>query len=326
VRIGLTYDLREDYLRQGYGEEETAELDSLETICAIEGALASLGHQTDRIGHIGNLTARLAGGEKWDLVFNMAEGWNGLGREAQAPALLDAFGIPYTFSDPVVLALALHKGMTKHVARDMGVATADFAVVDSESDLEQIRLQPPLFVKPVAAGSSMGISRASKICQLQELAPACRLLWTRFRQPVLVESFLPGREFTVGILGTGSRAQALGVMEILLTDQAEPEVYSYVNKQNYYERVRYRLANDVVALRAMEAALRVWKGLGCRDAGRVDLRCDIHGNPNFIEVNPLAGLHPEHGDLLVLCRLLGLGYVQVIRAILESAQERIPLD
>jgi D-alanine-D-alanine ligase len=323
VNVGITYDLRDEYLRQGCGEEQTAEFDSLETIQAIESALASLGYQTGRIGHIAGLTTRLAAGERWDLVFNIAEGLNGLGREAQVPALLDAFRIPYTFSDPVTLALALHKGMAKHVVRDMGIPTPDFAVVHDDSGLDGIRLSLPLFVKPVAAGSSMGISPAAKICDPGTLLPACRALWKRFRQPVLVESFLAGREFTVGVVGTGSSARALGAMEILLQPEAEPEVYSYANKRDYETRVRYRLADGEVAERAMELALRVWKGLGCRDAGRVDLRCGGSGELNFLEVNPLAGLHPEHSDLVILCRLLDIGYRQLIGIVMESAGERL---
>jgi D-alanine-D-alanine ligase len=120
VRIGLTYDLRDDYRRLGYSEEETAEFDSAETLAAITEALASTGHVVDPIGGIGQLTARLAAGDRWDLVFNYAEGMFGFGREAQVPALLDAFQIPYTFSDALTMALTLHKGMAKRVVRDAG--------------------------------------------------------------------------------------------------------------------------------------------------------------------------------------------------------------
>ena len=140
MKIGMTYDLREDYLTKGFSEEETAEFDRPDTIEAIEGALRSLGYQTDRIGNIQDLTRRLAFGDRWDLVFNIAEGLNGYGREAQVPALLDAYGIPYTFSDPLVLALTLHKGMTKRVIRDSGIPTPDFYVVESVSDVDKIDL------------------------------------------------------------------------------------------------------------------------------------------------------------------------------------------
>jgi D-alanine-D-alanine ligase len=126
VRIGLTYDLRDAYLAMGYGEEETAEFDRDSTIEALEGALRSLGHETERIGHVRDLAGRLAAGARWDLVFNIAEGLSGYGREAQVPALLDAYGIPYTFADPLTASLTLHKAMTKRVLRDLGVRTPDF--------------------------------------------------------------------------------------------------------------------------------------------------------------------------------------------------------
>ena len=118
MKIGITYDLRDDYIAEGYTEEETAEFDHPRTIAAIEDTLQSLGYETDRIGHIRALARRLVAGNRWDLVFNIAEGLRGFGREAQVPALLDAWEIPYTFSDPLVLSLTLHKGLTKRVIRD----------------------------------------------------------------------------------------------------------------------------------------------------------------------------------------------------------------
>ncbi|MGO9934595.1 MAG: D-alanine--D-alanine ligase [Steroidobacteraceae bacterium] len=322
MKIGFTYDTRGDVAPEGFDVEQAAEFDSAETIQAIEVGLSSLGHDVDRVGHVRNLTRRLAAGERWDLVFNIAEGLTGLGRESQVPALLDAFDIPYTFSDPVVLGLALHKGFAKRVIRDLGLATADFVVVDSDADLDGIDLAPPLFAKPVAGGSSMGISSACKILDLGQARAVCRSLRARFRQPVILESFLPGREFTVGIAGTGAKARVLGAMEILLQSQAEPQIYSYTNKRDYLRLVRYRLAVGEAAARAQELALRAWVGLGCRDAGRVDVRLDGAGTANFLEANPLAGLHPEHSDLVIICRLMGLSYVQLLQLILDSAEER----
>ena len=140
MRVGITYDLREEYLAEGYGEVETAEFDKPDTIDAIQSTLESLGFETDRIGHVRNLVARLANGDRWDMVFNIAEGLRGYGREAQVPALLDAYDIPYTFSDPLVLSLTLHKGMTKRVIRDLMIPTADFAVVESEEDIAGVNL------------------------------------------------------------------------------------------------------------------------------------------------------------------------------------------
>jgi D-alanine-D-alanine ligase len=145
----------------------------------------------------------------------------------------------------------------------------------------------------------------------------------RFRQPVLVETYLPGREFTVGILGTGPAAAVLAVMEIRLKGVAEAAAYSYVNKEECEDRVEYRLASDGEAETAAALALAAWRALGCRDAGRVDLRSDAGGRPQFLEANPLAGLHPEHSDLPIMCALAGIGYDELIGRILDSAAGRI---
>ncbi|MDA0835238.1 MAG: D-alanine--D-alanine ligase, partial [Planctomycetota bacterium] len=217
--IGLTYDLRQAYLDEGYSEEETAEFDRVSTIEAIETSLRSLGHCTDRIGHIRQLVTRLANGDRWDLVFNIAEGLHGRARESQVPALLDAYRIPYTLSDPLVMAVCLDKGLTKAIVREAGVRTADYRVVHSVDELNDfltnVTMTFPLFAKPIAEGTGKGITPKSKILTPSELNTTCRDLLETFHQPVIVESFLPGREFTTGILGTGASARVLGTMEIV---------------------------------------------------------------------------------------------------------------
>ena len=319
----MTYDLRDDYIAEGYTEEETAEFDHPLTIAAIEGALQSLGFETDRIGHVRALAERLVAGERWDLVFNIAEGLRGFGREAQVPALLDAWDIPYTFSDPLVLSLTLHKGMTKRVIRDLGIPTPDFAVVETREEIAAVDLPFPLFAKPVAEGTGKGVTAASKIGDPEGLARVCGELLATFGQPVLIETFLPGREFTVGIIGTGAEAFAPGVLEVHLTEKAEPGVYSYANKDDWHGKIEYALAHDEMALTAKETALAAWRGLGCRDGGRIDLRADVRGVPNFIEVNPLAGIRPEHSDLPILCELAGMPYRELINGIMLSALKRV---
>ncbi|MFH1122331.1 MAG: D-alanine--D-alanine ligase [Pseudomonadota bacterium] len=322
MRIGLTYDLQEDYLARGLSDEEAAEFDSIDTIEAIDKALQGLGYQTDRIGHIQALTKRLAEGDRWDMVFNIAEGLRGFGREAQVPALLDAYDIPYTFSDPMVLALTLHKGMTKHVIRDLGIPTPDFLVVEDVSEADRVDLPFPLFAKPVAEGTGKGIGTASKIKTKDELVRVCQKLLETYEQPVLVETFLPGREFTVGITGTGRDAVPIGAIEVVLQKDAEPDSYSYSNKKKFEKLVKYRLVKDASAKRALEVALASWRGLGCRDGGRVDLRAGADGMPQFLEVNPLAGLNPDISDLPILCKLAGMTYRELIARIMESALTR----
>lgn len=322
MHLGITYDLRSDYMAAGFGEEETAEFDRPDTIEAIDSALRDLGHTTDRIGNINSLISRLAAGQRWDMVFNIAEGLHGFGREAQVPSILEAYSIPYTFSDPLTLSLTLHKGMTKHVIRDLGIPTPDFAVIDSPEGFKTLKLPLPLFVKPVAEGTGKGVTVSSIIKDLAGLKETGRQLLEKYQQPVLVETYLPGREFTVGIIGSGARARSIGVMEVILQENADPGVYSYRNKEICEEVVEYRLVTDHEAKKAEEIALASWHGLGCRDAGRVDLRADNAGLPNFLEVNPLAGLHPEHSDLCIIATKAGIGYRDLIKQIVNEAQQR----
>lgn len=321
--VGMTYDLRTDYLQEGYTEEETAEFDQPATIDAIEETLRSLGYRTDRIGHVRALAKRLVSGDRWDVVFNIAEGIRGFGREAQVPCLLDAYGVPYVFSDPLVLSLTLHKAMAKRVVRDLGIPTPDFAVVEDTSDIAGVSLPYPLFAKPLSEGTGKGIDAKSIVRDAAELDRRCRFLLKTFSQPVLVETYLAGREFTVGIVGTGRKARVIAVMEVLLRESAEKGVYSLMNKEYCEEFVDYTLVTGTEAERVSAVALSAWRGLECRDGGRLDIRADASGAPHFLEVNPLAGLHPTHSDLPILSNLAGVSYRDLIGMIMASAEERV---
>jgi D-alanine-D-alanine ligase len=326
MRIGLTYDLKADYLAAGLTPEAVAEFDSEETISSLEQALAGLGHDAVRVGNIFSLVTALGRGERWDLVFNLCEGLWGRSREAQVPALLEAYGIPYTFSDPLTLALTLDKAMAKQIVRDAGLPTPEFLTVSSPSELRELRVPfaYPAFVKPVAEGTGKGVTPQSLVEDRDALGRQVARLLEQFKQPVLVERFLPGREVTVGILGTGRKARSLGVLEIHLGEKAEPGVYSYSNKQLYEDRVTYALVAEPAVVKEAEAlALAAYQAFGCRDAGRVDLRADADGRLYFLEINPLAGIHPVHSDLPILCRLQGVRYAELIAGILDSARARL---
>src|SRR5262249_14119898 len=225
------------------------------------------------------------------------EGLKGLAREAQVPALLEAYDIPYVFSDPLTLAVSLDKSMAKRVVRDQGIPTPDFAVIETPDDLGEVDLCYPLFLKPVSEGSGKGIDEHSKVSSAKALARVAQHLLERYRQPVLVEEFLPGREFTVGITGTGDDASVLGVTEIVRTDKFIGDGYGYRNKEYWEDKVVIRLVECTEAQAAADVALRAWRALRCRDGGRVDIRNDAKARANFIEVNPLAGLRPDYSDL-----------------------------
>ena len=324
MRIAVTYDLRADYLALGYGEEETAEFDAEETIAALCDALTGLGHAPVRIGGIKPLTKALAAGEGWDAVFNICEGLKGVSREAQVPALLEAFDIPYVFSDPLTLALTLDKAMTKRVVRDAGVPTADFAVIESEADVEKISMPFPLFLKPVAEGSGKGVDGRSKVDDQAQLAATAQSLLKKFRQPVLVEEFLPGREFTIGITGTGLEAQVLGVSEIVPMEKFIGHGYGYENKETWEDKLKVVRGEGAEAEAAGQVALAAWRALRCRDGGRADVRLDRHGLPCFIEVNPLAGIRPGYSDLCFIAKFEGLSYQELIGKFMDAFLQRQP--
>lgn len=324
MRIGVAYDLRADYLAMGLSEEETAEFDSEITIDAICDALGRQGWDVDRIGNVNRLVERLAQGDRWDAVFNFCEGLNGLSREAQVPALLECFKIPYVFSDALTLALTLDKAMCKRVVRDCGIATADFTVISTIAEAKAVKLPFPLFLKPVAEGSGKGVDEHSKVESKKQLLETAKDLFARFHQPVLVETFLPGREFTVAILGTGAEAKVLGVSEITRKENWVGEGYGYVNKEYWEDKVAIIAADPISARAAGDVALAAWNALRCRDGGRVDIRNDANGRPNFIEVNPVAGLRPDYSDMCFIATREGLSYHQLIGRIMDSFLKRNP--
>src|SRR5258706_11905474 len=269
MRIGVTYHLRADYLAKGMSEEDSAEFDSEITIAAICRALAGLGHEPMRIGHVRALTQKLATGERWDAVFNICEGVAGYAREAQVPALLEANGIPFVFSDALTLAVSLDKAWTKHIVSASGVATAPFAVIERAADIAGIKLPYPLFLKPLAEGSGKGVNARSRVNEAAGLREVALELLARFRQPVLVETYLSGREFTVGITGTGEGARVLGVLEIAPTGKAAGSDYGFENKERCDENTVYRLVEDAQGDAAAMVALKAWRVLRCRDGGRI---------------------------------------------------------
>ncbi len=322
MNIGLTYDLRSDYLLQGYSMEETAEFDKESTVEGIEKAIQQAGHITERIGNSKSLIKKLLAGERWDMVFNIAEGLYGAGRESLVPALLDNYRIPYTFSGPATLACSLNKAFAKRIVRDSGLNTPPFKVICFSEDIKCVDLEYPLFAKPISEGTGKGIDRNSLIRSEEELYLVCDRLLSEYDQAVLVEEFLPGREFTVAVFGNGKNAWVPGAMEIIYQHKGVG-IYSYENKENFEDIVEYKRVEGKLFEACKDLALGAWRALHCHDGGRVDVRIDRYGKMSFIEVNPLAGLNPVISDLPILCRLNGMDYQKIINTILDSAIKRI---
>jgi D-alanine-D-alanine ligase len=323
MRIGLTYDLRSWYLERGYTMDETAEFDKEETVAALEMALGNLGYRTERIGNLFELVTQLAAGRRWDMVFNIAEGLYGDGRESAVPALLDQYRIPYVFSGPVVMGVSLNKYLARLVVEAAGVPVSPGIIAASVADLESLSsLAYPLFVKPVAEGTGKGINSKSVVQDRDSLVTAVAGLLETYHQPVLIEEYLPGREFTVGVTGTGSEAKVTGGMEVICRDDLP---YSVEVKENYENYVKYEVYDEAVREECNAVALGAWQALGAVDAGRVDMKADRNGRICFIEANPLAGLNPVHSDLPMLSRMNGMGFDTLIGLIMDSAKKRYEL-
>jgi D-alanine-D-alanine ligase len=320
MKVGLTFDLRSWYIDRGYSMDETAEFDKQETVDALENALKKMGHETEPVGNTFQLIEALAAGSRWDIVFNIAEGLYGDGRESVVPAILDQYRIPYVFSGPVIMGLSLNKHLAKLVVAAAGVPVSPGILITELQGLESCKLTYPLFVKPVSEGTGKGITEKSLVTSFPELSKMVEWILSEFRQPALVEEYLPGREFTVGLVGSGDDAIAIGGMEVMTINNLP---YSVEVKENYQNYCTYKPLDPDIIDECKSVALGAWKALAAVDAGRVDLKADRNGKICFIEANPLAGLNPVHSDLPILSRMYGIEYQKLLEMIMDSAIKRI---
>jgi D-alanine-D-alanine ligase len=324
-RVGITYNLKTDFVSGETGPiDQFEEFDREETIDAIRDVLLRQGQEVVKLGGDRGLIDRLRQ-TPVDIVFNIAEGFEGRNREAHIPALLEFLGIPYTGSDPLTLSLTLDKSMAKRVALSEGIPTPRFKKVERFEDLEGVDLRYPLFVKPCYEGSSKGIRLDSKIMDRRSLVEKVAWLLETYRSPILVEEFVSGPEFTVGVLGN-EEPSVLGVMEIEIRDTPSGEaIYSLEVKREWEEKVRYHCPPAIApALRQKieHVALRAYRVLGCRDVSRVDVRVGEDGEAYLLEVNPLPGLSPVYGDLPIMAGRMGWSYDQLVGAIFDHALRR----
>lgn len=323
MRIGLTYNLGSDYQpKEDDPEDIVAEFDTPVTIEGLQNAIRAAGHEPVPIGD-GQHMFQWLRGNTVDLVFNIAEGYCGRGREAQIPAILEMLQIPYVGSDSVALGVALDKVMTKQVMKSEGIPTSPFLKINRIEEMNGVPLRYPLFAKPVHEGTGKGIDTQSKIKTYAELKKRVRYLIKTYKEPVLVEEYLAGEEFTVGIVGTPPKV--IGTMQIVIDTTQVEDFYSYRVKEDYEQFVHYVCPPQIEPDRLQEIeemAVRAFKALDCKDFGRVDIRCDSRGNPFFLEINPLAGLNPLHSDLCIISRHHGVTYEDLIGRILSSAITR----
>lgn len=324
LRVGFTYNVKRPG-GKALGDAE-AEYDSPATIAAITSALESLGHEVVQLEANGELPTRLKDAQV-DLVFNIAEGVSGRNREAQVPALCELCGIPYTGSDAATLSLALDKALTKRLLKQRNINTPEFQVFHTGREKISPTLRFPLIVKPIAEGSSKGIAgKKSVVDDVATLRKVVLELIQKYRQPALVEEYVTGREFTVGLLGE-RRPRILPPMEIVFNDHSDKRpVYDYTYKQDWDSRVSYQCPAKLSPkeLKAVEkAALDTFLALDCRDVGRVDLRMDAHGNVYVLELNPLPGLTPDWSDLVLIGKAINMDYRTLIAEIMAGGLKRL---
>ena len=329
MRIGLSYDLKDDIKPGDTGVEDALEeYDSRETVELIASYLAAGGHSVVMLGGGREFLDNILK-QKVDFVFNIAEGrGNHRSREAQVPSMLEMLGIPYTGSDPLCLATCLDKPLAKKLVTLEGVATPKWRLAADKDELSQMNWQDftfPVIIKPAYEGSSKGIRLASVAEDAAQARDEANRILERYRQPVMVEEFINGDEVTVGIIGNAP-PEVLGMMRILPRNKNGHFVYSLEVKRDYKNRVEYecpaRLEGKVLE-KIKLSSLKVFKTLGCRDFARIDFRIGSDGIPYFIEINPLPGLG-THSDLVIMTIKLGWTQGELIKAVLSAALKRYP--
>ena len=321
MKAGITFNLKKNINSDTPDAE--AEFDDMDTIRAIRGALIESGFSVELYEATEELPVRLSKNRP-DIIFNVAEGTKGRGREAQVPAILDFLGIPYTGSDETTMCIAMDKALTKKLVSSFGVKTPEYMVVKYGAPIPGSGLSLPVIIKPNAEGSSKGISDVSIVKDAVALKQVLAEKMTAYRQDMLVEEYISGREFTVGILGNGETLRVFPPMEIIFRDKAH-SIYSYEVKRNFRELVRYECPPSIDAglRKEMEdSAKTVYRALECRDCARMDFRLSPEGRLYFIEINPLPGLAPEYSDFPMIAGFCGMDYAALIRNIMEGALTR----
>jgi len=323
--VAVLYNLKKGI--EAKAPDAEAEYDKIDTVHAIRDALEAGGLSVTLLEADEGLPGliRHAGA---DIAFNIAEGLSGRAREGQVPSLLSMLGIPHTGSDATTLCVALDKALTKRVLSTYRVRTPRHEVVGPGKARLSRRLRFPVIVKPNCEGSSKGIGEISIAETPEQLSGILRRNHALYADEMLVEEYIEGREFTVGILGNGASARVFPPMEIVFERPTEGQhtVYSYPVKQDFRRYVRYECPaklTDQQNRELVSMARRAFTALNCRDFTRVDFRMGADGKMYFIEINPLPGLAPGYSDYPMLAAFSGVGHAELVRGVLDAAAKRL---
>ncbi|NCB33303.1 MAG: ATP-grasp domain-containing protein [Erysipelotrichia bacterium] len=328
IKVGIICNLKHTDPENKDVPDEEAEFDAPETLLAIRSVLKEHGIDALILEADEHLPQALRD-TGIDMVYNIAEGRKGRSREAQVPALLDLLNIPYTGSDPAAMAISLDKTMCKMLVSSYGVRTADHILVRPGDSLEHLSVREyPVIVKPNCEGSGKGISEnciAENETELKALLQKC---FDLYASSMLVETYLPGREFTVGMMGNGDELRVFDPMEIIFSDntQRNYKVYSYDVKCDFKSHVTYQCPAKLTEKEnseLKESARMVFEAIGCRDIARADFRMEADGQPCFLEINPLPGLAPGYSDLPMIAEAAGMCYSDLVYGILKAAESRL---
>lgn len=326
LRVGLTYNLKKK--ASSGSDDSDAEYDSADTVQAIQKALEQSGCSVVLLEADADLPKKLAS-RPVDIVFNIAEGVQGRGREAQVPALLNYFNIPFTGSDETTLCIALDKAISKRILATYHIRTPRYRTISREKQNWKGGFSFPAIVKPNAEGSSKGISDMAIVSNAHELHDLVGRNISRYREDMLVEEYIGGREFTVGILGNGAETLVFPPMEIIYLQKSRYNIYSYSVKQNYKKLIRYEspaALDNAAEAEMIGTAQKIYEKLACRDFARIDFRLSENGKLYFIEINPLPGLAPGYSDYPMIAQFNGMDYAALVRGILQSALKRYGLS
>jgi len=340
LRIALLYNLKHHVrVAEDAPEDALAEYDSDETALGLRAALEAGGHQVIPLEGDETLLDSIRQARP-DICFNICEGIRGDSRESHVPALLEMLGIPYTASRVLTHAISLDKVASKRIWRDCGLPTAPFQVFQHGQEPLDERLAFPLFVKPSREGTGMGISEASLVRDEGALRAQVRWVIRTYRQPALVESYLPGREFTVGLVGNrlapGERPASpfydergyhvFPVLEIDVSNlQNEGLLYTGYIKSKTPMAPRYLCPAPIpqaLASQLQELAVSAFEAIGGLDVARVDLRLGAQGEPYLLEINTLPGLNPTISDIVLAAKAEQVAYETLILEILGAALRR----
>ena len=342
-RVAVLANIKDESqpLPPGVPPDAYADFDHIETIDHIRKAIESDGHETGFLMADESLPFSLKE-FKPDICFNIAEGLGGDAREAHVPALLEMLHIPYTGSRVLTNAISLDKTLTKRIWRDRRLPVAPFQEFIAGDEPLRPDLKFPLFVKPAREGTGMGVDLNAIVNNEAELRE--RVLWVinKYDQPALVETFLPGREFTVGILGRpNAKACSLHpdwydkdgfhrfpVLELDSSRSVTPNVYSQAAKSKSVGEEGapgYLCPAEIEPEFAKKLQYLAWRAhmlLGALDVSRTDIRLDEDGNPRLMEINTLPGLTPDYSDLCLQAKAEGIAYDELILEILYLAATR----